>query len=201
MDIKERLIEWLFGAAGGIAILSKFIIELLKIRQRKMIAKFAKKHKKVAQNIERVYQLMQQVTQLETVDSILIMKFHNGGKLPSVDRPVFLTAMYEDADRTNVSSKHHYHSTEADAAYMRVLHELIEQKQLKKSITDLQNGLMKSNWLGLGVKYARLFWLHTNKERTAFVIIKTSTDSKLDSAKENATILSSIQELKQIFRN
>lgn len=201
MNIREKFLEWLFGAAGGAAILVKLIIELIKLRQKSMIAIFTRKHKQVTASIERIYEVMQKVTQLDAVDAILIMKFHNGGKLPAVDKSVFLTAMYEDADESQFASKYLYQHIETDGGYMRTLHQLISEKEVNTSVDQLPKGIMKSNWQSSGVQSGRLFWLHTNKERTMYVVIKSKMDLKsLLGNKEDQIIRFAIQELKQIFK-
>lgn len=194
--LKEKLLEWLF-AAGGMAAILKFLPQFITSFRTK---RDEKKQRENYEDIENIYKVLKQIDDLPNVQRVLILKFSNGGKTPAADAEVYITVLYEDNDASVSEVKHKYQKVLADENYIKMLRNLLEEKELSLYTKDMLPGLLRNAWSVDDVRFGKVFHIHTNRKRTIYMSVSTTRENvAFDQPIEAESIGLGVSKLKQIF--
>lgn len=145
-----------------------------------------------------IYDALHRVVENTNVQRVLIMKAHNGGGLIRPDTPLYVTVLYEDYTHPLTSIKADYQKIEVDEPYVRLLMDLILQKNVSLDVGVLKPSILKISYDSQAIKYAEMYYIRQNRRNLYFCSIVTTEEAEvfLDS-KQRAEILLLLNTLKK----
>ncbi|MGL6340345.1 MAG: hypothetical protein ACRC80_14550 [Waterburya sp.] len=99
--------EQAFLVAMGYGVVSTLVTSLKEIVITKLTNHSNQlKYNQTIENIAKIYDNLQQIQVLTKSDGVCLCKVSNGGDIPKVNKPVFMTILYEIVDQPSFAVKH-----------------------------------------------------------------------------------------------
>lgn len=207
---------------GGFAVLrfwlthraKKEAIEELRMEVDKEIREQMKKETVVPQSPVSGNHIIQSVMAIKRVHNILnytvantdairaiVIKAHNGGKIPTLTEKMYVTIMHESIDKNIEQIATRFQAQEIDSAYFDLLIEIIQKKKLSKKSVDLQQGCMLHDlYTRTGVTFSKIYEIYYNPKQYVFLSVQFKKEQDV-TPKERDIIRSAAMEIRNIFRD
>lgn len=127
-------------------------------------------------HMSEIYNTMHKVVSKTQAQKFVIFKAENGGGIPKLGSPLFISAVMAVFDAPFLTIDK-YQRLRVDAEYTKMLSQLLLNSHVKHNVEDLDNSLLKSIYVEADIKEANLYLLHTTKEAIYYCLIASHKDS------------------------
>ena len=104
--------------------------------------------------------------EIDLVDRALLFQGHNGGDIPTIDKPYYVTMITKSVARDHLKSLGIYQNIQVDPAYIKLLGHIIKHGYYH-FITDKEDDcLLKDYYLTEGVKESIIVYIDTTRSNS-----------------------------------
>lgn len=150
-------------------------------------------------SFKRVHNILNYTVANTDAIRALVIKAHNGGKIPTLTEKMFVTIMHESVDKNIEQVSQKYQAQEIDGSYFDLLIEIIQKKKLAKKTSELQAGCMLHDlYSRTGISYTKLYEIYYTPKQYVYLSVNFKKEGDVTS-KERDILRSAAMELRNIF--
>jgi hypothetical protein len=150
--------------------------------------------------IAHIYELMEDLVLSTPIEHFIIFKAENGGGIPRVGAPIYVSALMEMHKVPLTHSSHDFQRLRIDSEYATLLHEILSNGNITYKVSNMKPSLLRSIYELSDIKEAKVFLLHTTKEAVYYCsIATTSADGLTDKCKTAAEL--TVSNISNIFKS
>ncbi len=110
----------------------------------------------------RVFDALNRMRSQSRFERVILIRAHNGGKLPQADRPMFSTVHAESYGERLGPAMKHWQSQLLDEEYVQMLFRLSQRKFVHIVVEEMAPCELRDLYAAHGVKWARVVYVHGN---------------------------------------
>lgn len=154
-----------------------------------------------AVDTQKVYNVLNYIVSNTDAVRAIIFKAHNGGKIPNLNEKMYFSVMHEVYAKGNEPAAKKFQAQEVDQCYYNLLVELIQNKKISKSTSELMPGsLLQDHYLVAGVSYSKFYEIYYNQKTYVYLSVNFKKSEDFTS-RERDVIRTSAMEIRNIYKN
>lgn len=134
-------------------------------------------------HMTEIYNTMHKVVSKTQAQKFVIFKAENGGGIPKLGSPLFISAIMAVFDAPFLSIDK-YQRLRVDAEYTKMLSQLLLNNHIRHNVEELSSSLLKSIYTEADIREANLYLLHATKDAIYYCSIASHKDSKCCSTED-----------------
>lgn len=161
---------------GGVAVslaatLGKYLEYLWTSKDKQVSIQETIKH------MTDIYNTMHEVVSKTQAHRFMIFKAENGGGIPRLGSPLFVSAVMAVLDAP-FHTIEKYQRLRVDADYTKMLSDLLLYNHVRYKVVEMPSSLLKTIYEDSNVQESNLYLLHTTKDAIYYCSIATHEDSQ-----------------------
>lgn len=126
--------------------------------------------------VVRIYDAMHMILDETNVQRFIVFKAHNSGGVIKPSCELFVSALYEDYTDPFDSVKAVYQHLPLDSSYVKMLVDVIQNKKVAFTTSEMSEGLLKQIYTEEGVVRSFVYFLGNDRKNIYFCSAATSEE-------------------------